>query len=164
MSDTDRPDPAWLSALLEAHRTGSRLQSGSGGGHRKMTRTQLGGLLAGASDEACAVFRLRYLGHVDEWETVYKALAREARRVKGWREFEHVGCESCLERLVGLVVDEERLPPPQVTTAFRARQMGTTRGAWRHRYDKAHKILKKCTEEWANEAISQAKFHIREID
>lgn len=149
---TEKPDPFWLRALLNAHKTGQPVPTIDHGGRHGTSRTQQGMWLAGCKPIEDAAFRLRYLGQVNFKDTVALALLDVAR---GQPEtFRRVHCGDCLSRLVFLVVDEEIVNVHLQSERARADYMGITRSAWRHRYDDAHKHLKSQVDRWTGGAIS----------
>jgi hypothetical protein len=161
VTEQDRPLPAWLRALLTAHRTGSSLRAITTGGPAGLSRAELGGLLRGAKPISEAVFRFRYLGHKSEWERVFTALSGRAEAMKGHPEFSAVHCDDCLTRLVALVLAEEQLADHTATAIWRARYMGVSRGTWRYRYDKPHIRLKQEIERWANDAVGAIQRNLK---
>ena len=160
---TDQPDPAWLRILLQAHKSGGALFSGSSGGKATFTKAELGGHLSGATSVDEAVFRLRYLGQHGEVDRIFDALLKKADRLMDTPDFAAVHCGDCVSRLAALVVAEETLPIRDQTDSYRARFMGITRGKWRHRYDKPHARLKAQLDIWAGNAVGAIRRNLYRI-
>lgn len=157
MPAADRPDPAWLRALLTAHNAGAEFGGMSSSTGRGLSRAETGALLKGVGPVEDATFRMRYLGQQDNWQVVFTALRAKARFLVRREELPKIHCDDCLSRLVSLVVNEERLREP--TNVYRAQYMGITLGVWRYRYDKPHSRLKVWLDIWAGTAVTQVRLN-----